>query len=236
MLSRNPSRELIPFASRPIGDETVPTVDGQDIYAFLGLAKAYPTWIKTQIKRLKLVENRDYIVYSSEGTNPKGGRPAVDYHFTFDAAKHIGLIAGCNKGHDVREYFIAKEKELRALQEEENQHPLVRQAKAIARLEARQDVQEHRLQALEARKPPAGKLLIADWIAQQGKPRLYGDQWTQLKARCRVIEVPAMFRPEGLDYPLPFYTPETIARAYTEVTRQISFLSEAPSRYGRRAR
>lgn len=104
----------------------------------------------------------------------------------------------------------------------------------VEQLKARQDRIESRQRALETRTPPPGRLLIADWIGQNGKPRLYGDMWTAMKARCKTIEPPVMFRPEGMDYPLPFYTPETIARAYTEVTRQISFIHEAPARYGRR--
>ena len=96
----------------------------------------------------------------------------------------------------------------------------------VAAVSARQD-------AIDARRPPTGKLLIQDWIAQQGKPRLYGQLWTSIKSRCREIEDPQMFRPEGMDWPLPYYSPYTIATAYQQVTDQLTFITEARQKHSR---
>ena len=107
--------DLIPFASRHIGSQEVNTVNARDIHAYLGITKTYADWIKAQIRRAHLAENRDYVVFHQEVKNPQGGRPASEHHLTFDAAKHVAMMSSANKGHEVREYFIAKEKELTAL-------------------------------------------------------------------------------------------------------------------------
>ena len=92
---------------------------------------------------------------------------------------------------------------------------------------------DERVTTLESRRPPADTLRVQDWISQQGKPRLYGQLWDRLKSRCREIEEPQMWRPEGMDWPLPYYSPYTIALAYAEVTAQLTFLHEAKIRYGK---
>lgn len=129
--------DLIPFASRRLGNETVNTVDGRDIYTFLGITKPYASWVKGQITRAHLMENRDFVVFSPEGKNPLGGRPTTEYHFTFDAAKHVGLISNSKKGHEVREYFIAKEKELAGITTTTHGDLLVQMAEAYRAQERR---------------------------------------------------------------------------------------------------
>jgi phage anti-repressor protein len=104
---------LIPYQARLIGSETIPTVDGRDLYQFLEVLKPYPTWVKAQIKRARLVEHRDFEVYYQEGRNPQGGRPSLEYFFTFDAGKHIGMLSNTDKGHQVREYFLTCERHLK---------------------------------------------------------------------------------------------------------------------------
>lgn len=107
--------QLIPFADRLIGQETVPMVDGKDLYLFLEVRRQYSDWIKDQIERGQFIENRDFIVYHNNVKNPQGGRPTHDCYLTFDTVKHIGMMSRTSKGIEVREYFIACEKELREM-------------------------------------------------------------------------------------------------------------------------
>lgn len=223
--------DLIPFTHKQVNSDVIPVVDGRNIHTFLELSRDYNDWIRRQIKRAKLVENRDYIVFYTDVENPKGGRPSREYHFTFDSAKHIGMLSGSDKGHEVREYFINKEKELLALRDEEERHPLVRQARAIARLEARQDALEAKVEAIESRRPPEGKSRVEDWLRRHSKPFLPRTVMKQLRAECRHIEPAEMFRPDGFDFAMPFWSDYTIARAYAEVTRQLSFMEEHRTRY-----
>src|SRR5262245_53225918 len=90
-------------------EQDIPTVDGRHIWQWLEIHKAYATWVKTQIESLSLKENQHFIVFSPEGNNPTGGRPTIEYHFTLYAATHIAMVSRTPKGHELRDYFIAKE-------------------------------------------------------------------------------------------------------------------------------
>jgi phage anti-repressor protein len=107
--------DLIPFATRQLGNETINTVNARDLYAFLALTGDYNRWIKGAIKRAKLLEHVDFEVYYHQGENLQGGRPATGHHLSFDASKHISMMSSSNKGREARDWFIAKEKELAAL-------------------------------------------------------------------------------------------------------------------------
>lgn len=109
-------KQIIPFEKRALGAETVPMVDGRNIYAFLEIARDYADWIKRQIKRARFIENTDYTVFYNHVENPKGGRPSQEYHFTFDAAKSIGMLSATPRGDQVRQYFIDCEKQVHTSQ------------------------------------------------------------------------------------------------------------------------
>jgi phage anti-repressor protein len=104
--------DLIPFAPRQLGIETVNTVNARDLYAYLELSGDYSLWIRRALKRANLVENVDFIVYYQAVENPKGGRPLSEHHLSFDAAKHVAMMSSATKGHEARQWFIEKEKEL----------------------------------------------------------------------------------------------------------------------------
>ena len=77
-----------------IGKETIQTINARNVYKWLEVGKDYSNWIKVQIDRARLVGNRDYVVFAQKGVNPSGGRPAIEYHLSLDAAKHIAMISG----------------------------------------------------------------------------------------------------------------------------------------------
>jgi anti-repressor protein len=140
--------DLIPFITRQLGQDTVNTVNARDLHIFLGVTKPYSAWMSYQIKRLHLVENRDYIVYYQDVKNPLGGRPAQEHHLTFDTSKHIAMRSGTPKGHEVREWFIEKEKELTALR----QPPQVKNPANQMLIEAIMRLDAVEQQTLEAKK------------------------------------------------------------------------------------
>ena len=108
----------LPISQSTIGGALVPTVDGRALRSGLNVSKDYSSWAKNQIKRARLVENRDFVVFTQKGENLQGGRPALDYHFTIESAKHIAMMCGTDKGFEVRDYFIECERRLNA-----NQNP-----------------------------------------------------------------------------------------------------------------
>lgn len=93
---------------------TVPAVNARDLHAFLGVKRDFNAWMKTQIKRARLVEGRDYLTYHEVVQVPHQGgmrsQTVTEYTVTVDAAKHIGMMSGTDKGFEVRDYFIACER------------------------------------------------------------------------------------------------------------------------------
>ena len=99
-----------------------------------------------------------------------------------------------------------------------------------------QDALGQRLAAIESRRPPQDKLRPGEWLRRYSKPHLGVELMGQLNAACRRRENAERWRPDGYDFQIPYYTPETIAAAYDEVTRQISFLHDPGVVYERRRR
>lgn len=114
-------QEIISIKPTSIGGQAVNTVNGRDLHVFLDVGKDFSTWIKVQIERGRLVEGRDFVkltqkgelspgVFPQKGENPQSGRPAIEYHLALDAAKHIAMMSGTEKGFEVRDYFIECER------------------------------------------------------------------------------------------------------------------------------
>ena len=101
----------IPLELSNIGAESVKTCSARSVHAELGVKKDFSDWIKAQIKRAMLVENVDFVVLPQKGENLAGGRPALEYHLTIEAGKHIAMLSGTAKGRKVREYFLECERQ-----------------------------------------------------------------------------------------------------------------------------
>lgn len=104
----------IPISERQIEGELIKTFDGRDLHGDLGVSKDYTTWAKAQIKRARLVENKDYVKLTQKGELSTTGQTRHEYHFTLEAGKHIGMMSGTARGSEVREYFLGCERQARA--------------------------------------------------------------------------------------------------------------------------
>lgn len=113
---REAANDAAPLAliARQIGDRTVQTVNGRELHAFLGLARDFNQWMREQIDRARLLAGRDYVSYEDVG-NPVGGRPRRECALTLDAAKHVAMMSGSDRGFEVRDYFIECERRAQAL-------------------------------------------------------------------------------------------------------------------------
>jgi phage anti-repressor protein len=107
------NHQLISIVVRSVGPDNIPTASARELHAFLGVGKDFSNWIKNQIARARLVENRDFLVFAEKGENPKGGRPTLEYYLTIDAGKHIAMMSGTDKGFEVRDYFLECERQAR---------------------------------------------------------------------------------------------------------------------------
>jgi phage anti-repressor protein len=110
---------LIPISQALIGVATVPAVDARDLRKGLGIRKDFSDWIKQQLKRARLVLDRDYckVLIPFQGQNlPLEGELSADekhiieYWLTIDGAKHIAMMANTERGFQVREYFLECER------------------------------------------------------------------------------------------------------------------------------
>ena len=102
-----------PIALNPyvMNGETIQTVNARDIHAFLEVGKDFSTWVKAQIERARLVENRDYLVVPQKGEQQfQGVKDRIDYFLTLEAGKHFAMMSNTDKGFEVREYFIECER------------------------------------------------------------------------------------------------------------------------------
>ena len=58
------------------------------------------TWVKAQIKRARLIENKDFVALPQKGVG--GQFDSIEYHLTIEASKHIAMLCGTDKGFEVR--------------------------------------------------------------------------------------------------------------------------------------
>lgn len=101
-----------PFSCR-IGDEDVNAVNARGLHAALGVGRDFSNWIKDQITRARLVEHRDFERLAENGEQCfQGVTSRIEYALSLDAAKHVAMMAGTDKGFEVRDYFIKCEKKL----------------------------------------------------------------------------------------------------------------------------
>ena len=102
--------KFLPVTHRPIGGQDANSVNARDLHEFLEVQKDFSDWIKVQVERARLVEHRDFEVFPFLGGN-SGGRPRQEYALTPDAAKHISMMSGTEKGFEARDYFIECERQ-----------------------------------------------------------------------------------------------------------------------------
>jgi phage anti-repressor protein len=102
--------ELITVSKATIGGDTINTVNARDIHSFLVVGQDFSTWIKRQIERARLVEDRDFITLTQKREREIGATTSIEYFLTLEAGKHIAMLSGTDKGFEVREYFIECER------------------------------------------------------------------------------------------------------------------------------
>lgn len=109
-----------------------PIVNARDLHFALEAKQDFSNWFKSRIKKNKLIENVDYarILYDINGKKirlAKNGESdnqgfervyRIEYAITLDCAKGLAMVQSNDKGREVREYFIEKEKGFWALKEE----------------------------------------------------------------------------------------------------------------------
>lgn len=102
--------ELLPI----VVQENTQLVDARLLHQKLKSGRQYTDWIKFRIKEYGFKENEDFFA-SQKNEAKRGGHNRVDYLLTLDMAKELAMLERNETGRQIRRYFIAKEKELRAI-------------------------------------------------------------------------------------------------------------------------
>lgn len=113
--------QLIPVTDRLIGSRKVPTVNARELHEFLQNKTRFNDWIKNRISEYEFKENVDFVGFTENLVKPqnqenKGGRPTKEYFVTLNMAKELAMVERTDKGREARQYFIACEQKLLALQ------------------------------------------------------------------------------------------------------------------------
>lgn len=101
------SNQLIPVVTRPVGSDSIQTVDARELYDFLGSKRQFADWIKDHIENYGFVENQDFVTYSQ---NSEKGRPRVEYALTLNMGKELSMVERNAKGKEARKYFLECER------------------------------------------------------------------------------------------------------------------------------
>lgn len=169
------------IATIDISGQAVQTVNAREVHSNLEVKKDFSDWVKAQIKRARLAENRDFVTVPQKGV---GGKfDSIEYHLTTEAAKHFGMLSGTAKGFEVREYFIECERKAKmAVAAPQVKSPamqmIIAQAMAFDRMEQeqqRQSAELARIQetvaVIEARTQPENKhFTVLGYSNLIGKP------------------------------------------------------------------
>ncbi|GLH72054.1 hypothetical protein GETHLI_05560 [Geothrix limicola] len=107
---RRASSKLIPIQKAQLGGSEVNAVSGRDLHAFLEVGKDFTTWIKDHVEAFSFIEGQDFEVFTENGENPKGGRPAKEYMTSISMAKELAMVQRTAKGKQARLYFIECER------------------------------------------------------------------------------------------------------------------------------
>ena len=147
-------------------------MNARDLHAFLEVKKDFSNWIKKQIIRARLVEGRDFVVITGSPKRANGEfnpKPSIDYHLAIDAAKHIAMMSGCDKGVEARDYFLECERLVKQPTVAINlddpaflRSTLLSYTEKVLELQVIIDEQRPKVEALERISAADGQLCITD--------------------------------------------------------------------------
>jgi phage anti-repressor protein len=94
-------------------EEARALINARELHEFLDIGKKFSDWVRYRIEQYGFFENEDFFPILGK-TSENGGRPAIEYFLTIDMAKELSMVENNLKGRQIRRYFIACEKRIRA--------------------------------------------------------------------------------------------------------------------------
>ena len=160
-----PSNQIVPIATANIGGETVQSIDGRTLHAYLENGDKFATWIAERIAQYEFIENQDYVTYSAAAEK---GRPRREYAVSLTMAKELAMVERNEKGKQARLYFIeceriAKQAAAPALtREEQIAHALIASQQIVTEQRAKIERLEPKALAHDRIADADGTLCITD--------------------------------------------------------------------------
>jgi phage anti-repressor protein len=90
-----------------VTNEAVEGVDARELHRILGVGRDFSHWICEQIARFGLVEGEDFSPFSAKSS---GGRPALEYALSLNAAKLIALSQNSDAARGARAALLKIER------------------------------------------------------------------------------------------------------------------------------
>ena len=94
------------------GDNGITLCHARDLHAVLEVGTKIEDWLPRRIEQYGFIDGEDFFA----NVRKTRGRPATDYHLTLDMAKELAMVENNERGRQVRRYFIAVEKDARAVE------------------------------------------------------------------------------------------------------------------------
>lgn len=146
-------QQLINITTNSQGEQVV---SARELYDFLGFESA--NWKRWAIKNIEknqfAFENTDWVLLIIK-TSSNNGSMTNDYALSLDFSKRLSQMARTQKGEEIRNYFIACEKQLNKPKTQaelflESAQMLVIQEQRIQKVESRlEDMEQSRIQATQ---------------------------------------------------------------------------------------
>lgn len=104
--------ELVPVYTTDTG---IKIVNARELHAVLGVKKKFADWIKQNLRGYIISDEIpqegnlecDCFTFQVDGL---GNKKKTEYAITLDCAKELAMMSRCEKGRDIRKYFIEIEK------------------------------------------------------------------------------------------------------------------------------
>lgn len=113
-----PSTTLPAIAERPIGGETIQTVNARDLHASLKVGRDFSSWIKDRVTKYRFVEGQDFVSYEdlsspNPGSSKSRAQTVKEYAVSLDMAKELAMVENNEAGRECRRHFIECERRLK---------------------------------------------------------------------------------------------------------------------------
>ena len=94
----------LPVTQVVLRDDLTPTVSARDLHAFLESSRQFANWIDDRLRKFEFEEGEDFLTKLLK--SPRG-RPASEYHLTFDCAKQLAMVENNVKGKAVLDFNLS---------------------------------------------------------------------------------------------------------------------------------